>query len=173
MTNTSLTLVVGIGSAHGDDQIGWLVADEIRAILSDTPARDPTEVHNAKSPLDLFNWLGENADRKFYRLLICDACRGLGETGSTRRWLWPTGELQNVCFSGTHDFGLAAALQLAEQLGRLPSIVSIWGIQIDHVQPGSKLSESLCKIPLGLAHEMLNWEPEVNLCESPPGQSVV
>ena len=50
------TLVVGIGSPHGDDQAGWLVVERLRDLLPKSSA----EFHVAQSPTDLLNWLEDH-----------------------------------------------------------------------------------------------------------------
>ena len=131
------------------------MADEF-ALIFQLPAIHGTEVRIAKSPLDLLNWLDECGNNPFDCLLICDACRGLKDTGSVRHWTWPTDELHHCRFSGTHDFGLAATLTLADQLGRLPPVVAIWGIPIDGRPADSQSSQPLPEIPGSLAQEMLD-----------------
>jgi hydrogenase maturation protease len=155
MTNPPITLIVGIGSAHGDDQIGWLLADALTKMLADHPPSRTIMVHKAKSPIDLLNWLDEKADANIQRLLICDACHGLGVPGTSCRWNWPNSELDNVRFSGSHDFGLTAVLQLAQSLGRLPPDVTVWGTQIEQARPGTGLSPQLSGNPFLLARQML------------------
>lgn len=118
--NQHNTLVVGIGSSHGDDQAGWLVVDS----LSKAHAQFYINVRKAQSPADVLHWL-EDIDR----LIICDACRGLDRVGTVRRFPWPAIELQTATFSGTHDLSLTAALTLAEHLGRLPGEVEIWAVE--------------------------------------------
>ncbi|MGI9427921.1 MAG: hypothetical protein ACR2NM_04645, partial [Bythopirellula sp.] len=98
------TLIVGIGSPHGDDQAGWLVAERLATDLD----HDNIAVRKATSPVQLLDWL-DSIDR----LVVCDACRGLGDVGELRRWLWPSPELADGSWSGTHDFSLIAVLQLA------------------------------------------------------------
>ena len=46
------TLIVGVGSSHGDDQFGWLVAEQLaaRAILR-------IVVRRRLSPADISDWL--------------------------------------------------------------------------------------------------------------------
>ena len=94
------TLVAGIGSPHGDDQAGWLVADRLTRELH----RDDVAVRKATSPTELLNWLDGTE-----RLIVCDACCGLGNAGDVRRWPWPHDELFNAAWSGTHDLPLPAA----------------------------------------------------------------
>lgn len=115
--NRSRTLVIGIGSPHGDDQAGWLVAERI--------ARDHhAAVRQALSPADVLDWL-QDVDR----LIICDACRGLGRVGEVRRWQWPLSDMPLLDWSGTHDVSLPAALELADRLGLLPRHVVIWAVE--------------------------------------------
>jgi len=114
------TLIVGIGSPQGDDSAGWLVADELVGCVE----REGVRVRKAKSPADLLDWL-EGVER----LIVCDACRGLGRPGRIRCWIWPTTELADLHFSGTHDLSLLAVLALARQLGRLPARVVIWAVE--------------------------------------------
>ena len=45
------TLVVGVGSHHGDDQAGWLVADLLAASASEDVA-----VRKAKTPAEILDW---------------------------------------------------------------------------------------------------------------------
>ena len=45
-TATPGTLIVGIGSAHGDDRIGWLVVEQLREFAD----RNQFELRIAKSP---------------------------------------------------------------------------------------------------------------------------
>ncbi|HEX4145482.1 MAG TPA: hydrogenase maturation protease [Pirellulales bacterium] len=113
----SETLVVGLGSSHGDDQFGWHVAEQLAAQL-DIPG---VTVRRALSPADILDWLDE-----VERLIVCDACQNLGAPGRLHRWRWPDDRLSELRFAGSHDLGLSAALGLAERLGVFPAEVSIW-----------------------------------------------
>lgn len=118
--STDRTLIVGIGSPHGDDQIGWRVADR----FASSTEQDHIDVRRAKSPVDLLDWLED-----VRRLVICDSCRGLGRVGAMRRWKWPAPEISEIALSGTHTLSLPAVLALAKTLGRLPDDVLIWAIE--------------------------------------------
>ncbi len=119
MTTGSTALLIGLGSPFGDDQIGWRVAQAIEA-----KNLSGLRVCRTSSPLELLGWL-ENVER----LVVCDACQGVGPIGSWHRWVWPSAELAPLKFSGSHDLGLSAALELAEQLGQLPKQVTIWAVE--------------------------------------------
>ena len=119
--NRNQVLFVGIGSPHGDDQAGWLVADLLSLAVND---HHHVAIRKAKSPIDLLHWLdGVQA------LIVCDACRGLAQAGDVARWEWPAEELNDVAWMGTHDVSLSSALALAECLQRLPARVIIWAIE--------------------------------------------
>jgi hydrogenase maturation protease len=134
------TLYVGIGSSHGDDRAGWLVADA----LADSTARAQTadmaefKVCKASTPADLLDWL--NGAR---RLIICDAVRGAGAPGTLHRWQWPDARLGQVRSAWSHDFGLAAVLELAASLGRLPPEVVVWGIEGAQALPNDRISQAV------------------------------
>src|SRR5690606_22483908 len=81
-------------------------------------------VRCARKPVELLDWL-EGVEV----LEICDAVSG-PEAGTIRFWKWPSIEIECVTFCGTHDMSLPAVLTLAQQLGRLPSAVRIWGLGI-------------------------------------------
>ena len=108
MNDVGRTFVVGIGSDFGDDRLGPIVVDQLVDRLVD---RSPNVVvRRVRSPLDLLDHLEE-----IERLHLVDACRGGGaQAGTIRRIDWPAAELSTVQFSGTHDVGLVAALQLAD-----------------------------------------------------------
>ena len=127
------TCWVGVGSPHGDDRVGWIVIDRLRS-----RAIPGTEYVKLLSPVDLLDL----ADRPFRRWLICDAFAGRGPVGHLRHWRWPANELDNVCFSGSHDISLVAALTLAGNLRRLPSRVDIWGIDVGPQPPGGTVARA-------------------------------
>ncbi len=145
------TLVVGIGSSHGDDQIGWLVADRLAAVM----APNQLEIRRAASPMDLLDWL-DDVDR----LIICDACRGLKRVGQIRRWNWPTSEIPAVAWSGTHDLSLPAVLALAQRLGRLPNHVVVWAIEGAIGSAGETPSAGVAAAIPAVAQRILGELPE-------------
>lgn len=121
------TLLVGIGSPHGDDQIGWCVADAMRSVVS--PA---VEIREASTPSQLLDWL-DRVDR----LIVCDACQSRrralansrNDTPGFHRWQWPTLQVSMLRSAGSHSFGLPQVLQLAERLGSLPQDVIVFGVE--------------------------------------------
>jgi hydrogenase maturation protease len=137
---TGCTLFVGIGSPHGDDRAGWLVADALAEFNSSIPTARPMQfsVRKAATPADLLDWLDG-----VQRLIVCDAVRGAGPPGRLHRWQWPDLRLGRVHAAGSHDFGLAAGLDLASSLGRLPAEVVVWGLESGQGIGGCDLSRAV------------------------------
>jgi len=124
------TLAVGIGSPHGDDQIGWVVMRELALAQSGDVA-----VKIACQPAELLDWL-QDIDQ----LIICDACRAGSATGEIHRWQWPTDSIATCKHAGSHDLSLPFVLSLADRLGKLPQQVIVWGIELGDASPGAQLS---------------------------------
>jgi hydrogenase maturation protease len=123
------TTLVGLGSFHGDDRAGWEVVERLAR------ERDSLTCKVLRSPGELLDVL-EGAER----LVICDACAPNVSPGSVHCWHWPADEFLCRRASGSHDLPLADALRLAEQLGRLPPSVMVWGIEGANFRPGSTMS---------------------------------
>jgi hydrogenase maturation protease len=127
------TLFIGLGSRHGDDQIGLRIAEEVGRVVGCL-----ANVRLAGSPASILDLL-EARDR----VMICDACIMDAPSGTLHRWDWPTSAIQQSRFAGTHDLILPAALALAEALGQFPENVTIWGVAVKESQPGAELSPVL------------------------------
>lgn len=130
-------LVAGLGSAHGDDQAGWLVIDHLQSLLSQTAA---TQCHviarKFSTPLDLLPVFHEHQ-----HVLIVDAVQVPpveNPQGSLRIELpspWTRHSLAS-CFAhhprprlDTHGIGLDQVLQLAQlKLPSSPPQVTLFGI---------------------------------------------
>jgi len=162
-------LFVGLGSSHGDDQIGWLVADQLASVRN-PPA--PFVVRKAAVPLDLLDWL---AGVRF--LGICDAAETSSPAGSLKRWEWnaegempPAHEtslptqtffpmLNRSRTAGSHDFELSQVLDLAARLNRLPSRIVIWTVSAVQFEPGQALSHDLQRDLARICDEILSEPP--------------
>lgn len=127
------TLFVGLGSPHGDDRLGWLLAEAVA-----DQCADRVIVKLAAHPHELMHWL-DDADR----LLVGDACEPAGSPGKIHRWSWPSPEIRRLRSCGTHDFGLTAVLELVGCLDDLPREVTIWSIEAGSFQPNAPLSAAV------------------------------
>lgn len=134
-------LLVGIGSALGDDQAGWTIVELIRDRWGDEVSTRLTSV-----PLDLLDWITPATG-----LHIVDACDGNETPGHLYRWDWHPGTFfHSSAFAlrgtGTHDFDVVSVLELARRLGRLPQSVTIWGVQGERWEESESLSPTVAAV---------------------------
>jgi hypothetical protein len=119
---TTAALVAGLGSAHGDDQAGWLAVDHLNVLLSEgSGSRIRVDARRISSPIDLLTLLPE-----YPRVLICDAvqCSPAAASPDCLRIELPqpwTAQSLADCFTpatsprtGTHGIGLFDVLQIAQ-----------------------------------------------------------
>ncbi|HVC94718.1 MAG TPA: hydrogenase maturation protease [Pirellulales bacterium] len=130
-TDSRRTLIVGLGSPHGDDQLGWRVTERLALEL----ASSDVDVRTARSAGDLLDWLDG-----LERLIVCDACENQGSPGTLHCWNWPAAELCLARASSSHDLGLASTLALADELGRLPGEVTIVAVEEKQHLTGAEMS---------------------------------
>ena len=123
-------LAAGIGSPHGDDQIGWIVVRELAAMIP-----GEVEAKTARQPAELLDWLHD-----VEYLIVCDACQSGAAAGKLFRWTWPTDSLATHERFGSHDLTLPFVLALAQRLGKLPERVTVWGIELGDASPSGPLS---------------------------------
>jgi hydrogenase maturation protease len=147
------TLFAGLGSPHGDDQVGWLVADQL-AKSKNLPRH--LSIRKAAIPLDLLDWL-----QGVEILGLCDAAETSKETGKLERWEWNANlprtrdttisnallpMFKRLRIPGSHDFGIAEVFDLAERLDRLPARIVVWTISASQFGTGQPLSGELQRI---------------------------
>lgn len=132
------TLVVGFGSPHGDDRLGWLVVERLEQLLRGltSDGRPPTsvELRRATTPSDLLDWLPGPT-----RLILIDACEGPAEEFSPNGWRrFDTLESFAAVTRASvgHLIGLPAVLALARQLERLPPQMALWAIRGEQFAAG-------------------------------------
>jgi len=135
MTKRSRHLVVGIGSAHGDDQAGWLLIDAL--LLRN---RTSVPLRKAAVPHDMIDWLDDCKS-----LHIVDAC---DSEDAVRRFDLSNGNVTtntNTRCGSSHQMGVGDVMQLARSLGRLPEQVILWAIPGHNFHPGGAISEPCMK----------------------------
>ena len=123
--------IIGLGTASGDDRVGWEVVAGLRDVL---PAG--VRCHPAADPLALLD-----GPAGCELLVVIDACQGAGPPGTLHRFEWPDPRLVTVRSTSSHGVGLVAALELAMMLGRLPPKVVI--LSVEGIQSGPSMSLSL------------------------------
>ena len=142
----SVIRVVGIGSPHGDDQIGWRLADAVRDALGGDVA-----VYQASTPLELLDHVGEPG-----RVIVVDACRtGTGQRpGRVMVVRGPEAFLPTAVGGSCHALGVGQALALAEALGRCCAEVELFAVEAGAMGPADDLSPELASALPGLADQL-------------------
>jgi hydrogenase maturation protease len=125
--------VVGIGSPHGDDQIGWRLVEAVEGAL-DAEA----EYYRASSPLDLIDHMGGCA-----RVVIIDACCSGRSPGSAKVFEGGEAFFAESPARSCHALGVGQALALAQALGRCNSEIALFAVEAGRTAPGSELSPEL------------------------------
>ena len=77
------------------------------------------------------------------RLIVIDACSGGGSPAAVTRLEWPDERIDARHSYSTHGMGIVQVLQLEERLGRLPSQVVLFGIELSQCGPGDSLSGAI------------------------------
>lgn len=137
MTQSALRrIVIGVGNAdRGDDAAGRAVAKLLRG------AR-PAGIEIVERDGEATALLSE-LDGAIEAFLI-DACASGAPPGTVRRFDVAAGPLPQHDFGGsTHGFGLAAAVELARALGRLPPSCIVYAIEGETYEFGAPLSPSV------------------------------
>lgn len=118
-------LVVGIGHPfRRDDAVGWRVAQALTEKLALAGRTDVTILQHHGEGTDLMaRWQG------FDPVVLVDATSSGSMPGSVRYWDDCT-LVPKACFpKSSHVFGLAEALALAADLGRLPPRLRVIGVE--------------------------------------------
>ncbi len=132
------TLVLGIGNDwRGDDAAGLLAAQALRArtlpgvTVVETAVVDPALIEQ---------WQGVD------RLLVVDAVVSGAAPGTVHRFDLCREPLPvTLSFCSTHAFDLAALLDLARALDRLPAQVWVFGIEARDLAHGHAVSKEVLR----------------------------
>ena len=167
------SLVTGVGSMFGDDQIGWLVAGQIAESLQQGRLSGDHDIQAklATVPLDIIDWLGE-----LTRLDVIDACESQNVAGTVhrldlaalRRLNADDGTLFRLGNSSTHDFGLTEVLDLAAQTNRLPETVVIWAVDGQSFELGCTMTPEVEAVAPEVAATILS---ELGVCSENPSDN--
>ncbi|MCE9529615.1 MAG: hydrogenase maturation protease [Planctomycetes bacterium] len=127
--------VIGIGTAHGDDELGLIT---IKRLRSESEDRGTWEFHAVDSAQRLLDLLEADAS-----VILVDAIAQEAEPGTVHRITWPNTLLKSLRPGSTHVMGVAQALELAEVLGILPTELVIFGIESGDFHEGGGLSQKV------------------------------
>ncbi|GGB81094.1 hydrogenase [Marinobacterium zhoushanense] len=126
-------LIIGVGSPAGDDRLGWEVIARLKAKLPD----------EANCDLWALDRPGAGLIEYLDRAEVCWLVDALLSKDTPGRYLQPGLELlmqSDDRASGSHGFGLADTLRLAERLGMLPQRIELHCLTINSADT---LSEQL------------------------------
>lgn len=141
--------IIGIGSANGDDRAGWRCIDLLRERFS----RDDSEAIAIGEVTSILHHV-----EGCQRMAIVDACCSGAPAGTVTRCTWPDPRIHGQHRHSTHGLGIAETLKLAEQLGRLPAEVTLFGVEVSACQPGSEISQPVAAGLEALVAELaLGW----------------
>ncbi len=127
-----LLRIVGIGSPHGDDQIGWRLVQELSNL-----DQSGFSAHAVSTPIGLLDRI-DDCDA----LIVIDACDAGRTPGTVLVREWPA-ILEGESHASSHGLGVDSALRLAESLGKLPPRVLLFGVQASQCEPSDDLSPAL------------------------------
>ena len=137
---TSEHLVIGIGNPdRGDDSAGVMVVRKVRG-------GRVMEWADCAVLMDLW----DSADD----VIVVDAMRSGLPPGTVRRFDAGTERLPAGAFTSTHAMGVADAVELARAMDRLPSRLTVFGIEAADVTLGAAPSEAVVAAVDRLADEI-------------------
>ncbi len=140
------TVVLALGSPHGDDQAGWLVVDRLNEEGS-----WPGWCAKLSTPWDVASHVAPAQTT-----LVIDACRSGAPAGTIHHW--PARELPHSLEgrrSSTHGATLPEALRLLEALGTDLSQVEVYGVEIAGGEVGAPLTPAVAAGVERLVRELL------------------
>ena len=123
--------ILTLGSFHGDDRVGWDVAEALRPVF---PEEGVIEV--LSSPWDLLHRFA--SDRL---AIIVDASQSGRVAGEVFRVV--PSQLNCLLGCSSHAAPLCDILALGEQQKRLPAHLIVIGIEVERTQPGDELSAAV------------------------------
>lgn len=140
--------VIGLGSPHGDDQIGWEV---IRLLQQQTLPTSVELLQLDRPGPALISYL-HDCDHA----ILIDACDAGWPVGEFRaldtKQLLECAELQG---GSSHQLGVADSLQLAQITGTQLPELSIYTIQIAQCQPLAAISPQLQQPLMKITQEIV------------------
>ena len=140
--------VVGIGSPHGDDQVGWCVVEELLTMKT-----LPTHIVVQRAePTELLTLFQRMPAANF---VVVDALWRSDAPGSVHE-LTPDACLSGAKFCSTHGVDLAAALRLAQQLEIIPPQLRVIGITGANFSRGAALSPAVLAAVPAVVERIVN-----------------
>jgi hydrogenase maturation protease len=133
------TLIIGVGSPHGDDRVAWVALEQLAHHAQVRAAGDSIALESLDRPgaTLIGRWQGAR------KVVLIDAVRSGAPVGTLHRVV-PDDLLASEGVASSHGFGVSDTLRLAEQLNALPEQLVILGIEAGAAGgPGEALSAEL------------------------------
>lgn len=126
-------LIIGVGNEYrGDDGVGPAV---VHALESRLPPDVEMTVQSGEATALMNVWMNTSL------VILIDAVAPQGTPGKIYRLEAHAGPLPEHFLScSTHDFGVAAAIELARTVGQLPPRVIVYGVEGQDFALGAQLS---------------------------------
>lgn len=138
-------LIIGVGSPHGDDAVGWRIVDELAksvpAHVRVLAVREPTQMLPLLADCD--------------RLWIIDGSRSGGRPGEITRFAWHMGCTLPDGSTSTHGLGVDAVLRLASTLSGPMCEVMVYAIELSQAQPETPLTREVAAAVPEVARRIL------------------
>lgn len=134
--------ILSIGSPHGDDQVGWLVADLLRK-----RGIEPVQLVQSVDQM-LWNLTPD------CRTIIVDACQSGSPIGSHFRLEWPDPVIETCSGNSSHGMSVPYVLRLADALGKLPKEVVLFAVEIGDAKPHREVAHEVVAAAQALANQI-------------------
>ena len=131
--------IIGVGSPFGDDRLGWVAAESLQgsAVLNGLePGRIVISILDRPGAMLLALW--DETDH----VILIDGVRS-GAAPGTRHHFTVSDVTGALLPATSHGFGIAAALELAQELEKLPGRLWLRGIEMDTGCAGFTLSAAV------------------------------
>jgi hydrogenase maturation protease len=152
--------IVGIGSPHGDDALGWEAVRLLREQIGNRPEIETYLAHGGQRLLELLDGQGT--------LVLIDGVQSGEPPGTIHHIEWPDPRLKSMRSHSTHGMGLGEALRLAQALGIAPNRVVILAVDVASTGYEQRLGRAV-KVELqkliDLIAEVLKKPDNPNCCD--------
>lgn len=126
-------LVAGIGSPHGEDQIGWIAVDSLKRVF-DKRVSSEIDFIKLQTPVDLLEYTSDglsddlSGEPKIW--VLVDAC--IAEDSDNPAsvvycWKWPELPCESFAKTSTHALGVVDTLTLAQASKSCPNRFGFMG----------------------------------------------
>jgi hydrogenase maturation protease len=152
-------LVIGVGNEYRrDDGVGLAV---VRALAGQLPPGVEVIMQSGEATALMNAWGDANV------VILIDAVAVQGTPGKVYRIDANAMPLPAELFSrSTHDFGVAAAIELARTLGQLPSRVIVFGVEGQNFFDGEGLSPLVEQAASKMVDQVMSELQTIHLLES-------